>query len=179
MTNKELQILLSDIIDEEKFIYKTYEDEENIYVFTKFKKFKDIDFDDRYATVGGSSPIMVTKKSKKFKKTHNLEVPTQLVKENYRSPTLKSIAIGIMKRKYVNFNDLFNFLEINFLKEYTTRFTLADVLYEYDYDKEIFSFHFKKDQVKNNLIEFLKSINVKSYTDKKGYLVIYRIPKIS
>ncbi|WP_435262405.1 hypothetical protein [Tenacibaculum sp. nBUS_03] len=179
MTNKELQILLSDVIDEEKFIYKTYEDAENIYVFTRLKKFKDIDYDDRYATVGGNSPIKVNKKSKKFEKIHNLEVPNELVKENYKSPTLKDITIGIRKREYVNFNDVFNFLEIIFLKEDETKFTLADVLQEYDYDKEIFKFHFKNQQVKSDLIKFLKTVNVKSYTDPKGFLIINRIIKSS
>ncbi|TCI92779.1 hypothetical protein [Tenacibaculum sp. M341] len=179
MTNKELQILLNDEIDKEKFIYKTYEDEDNIYVFTKLKKFKDIDYDDRYSTVGGNSPIMVNKKSEKFKRVHNLEVPTKLLKDNYKRPTLKSITVGIEKRKYVNFNDVFNFLEINFIKEDETRFTLADVLYEYDYDKENFKFHFKKDQIQNNLIQFLETVNVKSCIDKKGYLIINRIPKNS
>lgn len=174
MKNKELETLLENLIGEDMYIYKKYEDEEDIYVFTKLKKFKDIDYDDRYATVGGNSPIIVNKKSKEFRKIHTLEVPTKLRDKYYIPPTVESITNGILKRKYVNFNDVFNFLEINFIKKDDYIFTLGDVLYGYDYNRETFTFHFKDEEIRDVLMKFLKSISVSNYMDANNNLIIKR-----
>lgn len=117
MTIEELEILLKGFIEEGKYIYKTFEDETYIYVFTKLEKLRGIDYDDRYGRVGGPGPIIVDKKTKEFKRAHYMDVPSELHKKYYVEPTVDSIAKGIVKRQYVNKGDMLSFVEIYYKGE--------------------------------------------------------------
>ncbi|MCD9583230.1 hypothetical protein LVK05_14400, partial [Tenacibaculum maritimum] len=86
MTIEKLEILLKDIIEEGKYIYKTFEDETYIYVFTKLEKLRGIDHDDRYAILGGPGPIVVDKQTKEFRRVHYMDVPSELHKKHYVEP---------------------------------------------------------------------------------------------
>ncbi|MGG8495170.1 hypothetical protein ACQY1Q_02030 [Tenacibaculum sp. TC6] len=177
MTNKEIKILLKDIIEEGKYIYKTFEDETYIYVFTKLEKLRGIDFDDRYATVGGLGPIVVNKQTKEFKRIHYMEVPSELHKKHYVEPTIDSIAKGIIKRQYVNKGDMLSFVEIYYKGEREEYFDYGKVFYDYKFEKEFIKANFKIEELRDKFISFLEILNVKCKVEHDGWLFITRVPK--
>ncbi|MCO7184903.1 hypothetical protein NH341_05665 [Tenacibaculum sp. XPcli2-G] len=162
MTIEELGILLKDMIPKDEYIYDTYEDETYIYAFTKLEKLRGIDFDDRYGKVGGPGPIRVNKKNKEFKRVSNRDVPSHYYDKNRVERTIDSIAKGIVKRKYVNFNNTYNFGKVlEDLKRETT---------------DIISLQFKDEEIRDQLISFLEVINVECELTDDGWLFITRIP---
>ncbi|CAA0229103.1 hypothetical protein [Tenacibaculum maritimum] len=177
MTIEKLEVLLKDIIEEGKYIYKTYEDKNYIYVFTKLKKLKGIDYDDRYGRVGGPGPIVVDKQTKEFRRVHYMDVPSELHKKHYVEPTIDDIAKGIKKRQYVNESDVYNFLKLNYRGN--EKFTFGEVLYDLEKDLEILSLRFKKNELRDKMINFLEVLNVKCKVEEDGWLVITRVPEQS
>ncbi|MGG8495169.1 hypothetical protein ACQY1Q_02025 [Tenacibaculum sp. TC6] len=177
MTIEKLEILLKDIIEEGKYIYKTYEDKDYIYVFTKLEKLRGIDHDDRYGRVGGPGPIVVDKQTKEFKRVHYMDVPSELRKRNSKKRTVDSIAKGIIKRKYVNEGDVYNFLKLNYRGN--EKFTFGKVLYDLEKDLEILSLQFKNNELRDKMINFFDVINVKCKVEDDGWLFITRVPKQS
>ncbi|SFZ84596.1 hypothetical protein [Tenacibaculum maritimum] len=177
MTIEELEILLKDIMEEGKYIYKTFEDETYIYVFTKLEKLRGIDHDDRYAILGGPGPIVVDKQTKEFRRVHYMDVPSELHKKHYVEPTIDDIAKGIKKRQYVNESDVYNFLKLNYRGN--EKFTFGEVLYDLEKDLEILSLRFKKNELRDKMINFLEVLNVKCKVEDDGWLVITRVPEQS
>ncbi|WP_407266674.1 hypothetical protein [Tenacibaculum maritimum] len=177
MTIEKLEILLRDIIEEGKYIYKTFEDETYIYVFTKLEKLRGIDHDDRYAILGGPGPIVVDKQTKEFRRVHYMDVPSELHKKHYVEPTIDDIAKGIKKRQYVNESDVYNFLKLNYRGN--EKFTFGEVLYDLEKDLEILSLRFKKNELRDKMINFLEVLNVKCKVEEDGWLVITRVPEQS
>ncbi|CAA0241653.1 hypothetical protein [Tenacibaculum maritimum] len=177
MTIEKLEILLKDIIEEGKYIYKTFEDETYIYVFTKLEKLRGIDHDDRYAILGGPGPIVVDKQTKEFRRVHYMDVPSELHKKHYVEPTIDDIAKGIKKRQYVNESDVYNFLKLNYRGN--EKFTFGEVLYDLEKDLEILSLRFKKNELRDKMINFLEVLNVKCKVEEDGWLVITRVPEQS
>ena len=174
MTIEKLEILLKDITEEGKYIYKTFEDETYIYVFTKLEKLRGIDFDDRYGKVGGYGPIRVNKETKEFRRVHYMDVPSELRKRNSKKRTVDSIAKGIIKRKYVNEGDVYNFLKLNYRGN--EKFTFGKVLNDLEKGLEILSLQFKNNELRDKMINFFDVINVKCKVEDDGWLVITRIP---
>ncbi|RKF03591.1 hypothetical protein C8N26_1981 [Tenacibaculum lutimaris] len=179
MTIEKLEILLKDIIEEGKYIYKTYEDKDYIYVFTKLKTLKGIDYDDRYAIVGGLGPILVDKQTKEFKRIHFMDVPSELHKKYYVEPTIDSIAKGIIKRQYVNKGDMLSFVEIYYKGERDEYFDYGKVFYDYKFEKEFIKVNFKIKELRDKFISFLEVLNVKCKVEDDGWLVITRVPEQS
>ncbi|CAA0178867.1 hypothetical protein [Tenacibaculum maritimum] len=177
MTIEKLEILLKDIMEEGKYIYKTFEDETYIYVFTKLEKLRGIDHDDRYAILGGPGPIVVDKQTKEFRRVHYMDVPSELHKKHYVEPTIDDIAKGIKKRQYVNESDVYNFLKLNYRGN--EKFTFGEVLYDLEKDLEILSLRFKKNELRDKMINFLEVLNVKCKVEEDGWLVITRVPEQS
>ncbi|MDO6674793.1 hypothetical protein Q4517_04440 [Tenacibaculum sp. 1_MG-2023] len=128
MTIEALEVLLKDTIPKGEYIYDTYEDETYIYAFTKLEKLRGIDFDDRYGKVGGPGSIRVNKKNKEFKRGSNRDIPSHFFEKDYVEPTIDSIAKGIVKRQYVNFNDTYNFCKIKFKEKDDSKFNFDKVL---------------------------------------------------
>ncbi|MFL0116103.1 hypothetical protein V2675_10050 [Tenacibaculum maritimum] len=180
MTIEKLEILLKDIIEEGKYIYKTFEDETYIYVFTKLEKLRGIDHDDRYGRLGGLGPIVVDKQTKEFKRVHYMDVPSELRKRNSKKRTVDSIAKGIKKRQYVNFNDTYNFCKLKFEENSDfSEFNFGKAIYDYKEDKEVLSLQFRNNELRDKMINFFNILNVKCKVEEDGWLVITRVPEQS
>ncbi|WP_407268525.1 hypothetical protein [Tenacibaculum maritimum] len=179
MTIEKLEVLLKDIIEEGKYIYKTFEDETYIYVFTKLEKLRGIDHDDRYGRVGGPGPIVVDKQTKEFRRVHYMDVPSELHKKHYVEPTIDDIAKGIKKRQYVNKGDMLSFVEIFYKGEIEEYFDYGKVFYDYKFEKEFIKASFKIEELRDKFISFLEVLNVKCKVEEDGWLVITRVPEQS
>ncbi|GFD80264.1 hypothetical protein KUL118_31260 [Tenacibaculum sp. KUL118] len=174
MTIEELGILLKDMIPKDEYIYDTYEDETYIYAFTKLEKLRGIDFDDRYGKVGGYGPIRVNKETKEFMWGSNMHVPSHFFEKDYVEPTVDSIAKGIVKRQYVNFNDTYDFCKIKFKEKDDSKFNFGKAIYNHKETTDILSLHFKDNELRDKMINFFDVINVKCEVEDDGWLVITR-----
>ena len=172
MTKEQLKITLNEVLNQEDFIYKILEDEIYFYAFTKNKKLKGIDFDDRYSRVGGLGPFRVNKRTKEITRINYSEIPSFLIRKKRKTNTIDSIGKAILKRKYINVNDTYNFLKINYKK--ADDFNFGKVLTDFKEDKNLLSLNFKDTILKNRLIDFLKSLNVKFSLKDENWLLIIR-----
>ena len=178
MTKEELTILVKDMIPKGEYIYDTYEDETYIYAFTKIEKLRGIDFDDRYGKVGGPGPIRIHKKTKEFIRVSSRDVPSHYYDKNRVERTINSIAKGIVKRQYVNFNDTYNFCRIKFNEKDDSKFNFGKVLEDLKRETtDLISLQFKDDEIRDKLISFLEVVNVECELSEDGWLYITRVPK--
>ncbi|MCD9598146.1 hypothetical protein LVK08_14280, partial [Tenacibaculum maritimum] len=115
--------------------------------------------------------------TKEFKRVHYMDVPSELRKRNSKKRTVDSIAKGIKKRQYVNEGDVYNFLKLNYRGN--EKFTFGKVLYDLEKDLEILSLRFKKNELRDKMINFFDILNVKCKVEEDGWLVITRVPEQS
>ena len=107
-------------------------------------------------------------------------MPSELHKKHYVKPTIDSIAMGIVKRQYVNFNDTYNFCKLKFEEDGDySEFNFGKAIYDYKENEGILSLQFKNNELRNRMINFLEVLKVKCEIQSDGWLVITRVPEQS
>jgi hypothetical protein len=177
MTNKEIKILLKDFFIEGDIIGDTYQDKKYLYVIRTTKELQENGHDDRVVPERHAI-FRIEKETKQFEEIHPLFFPIELLPKE-TPPTLDDIAKGIIKRQFINERDFLNIVQIFYGENYDPDFNFENIFYDEKYEREIIWAHFKNDELRDKVINFLEVINVKCKVEDDGWLVITRVPEQS
>ncbi|MDY8138490.1 hypothetical protein [Aquimarina sp. 2201CG5-10] len=175
MTNEEIDKLLKGELKENEVIEFLVRDGDFIYISTPTIDQVNNPDDDRYKTVGGKGPIKINLLTKEFERIHYLYFPSHLLTEPVL-PKLSEIKEGIRKRKYLNENDVYNFVS-NIRGE-----DFDKVFYRFEaYDEDHIRVSFRIKDIQQKFECFLNENNLNFIKEKEDegleLLMVYRYPR--
>lgn len=171
MTNKEIKILLKDFFIEGDIIGDTYQDKKYLYVIRTTKELQENGHDDRVVPERHAI-FRIEKEIKQFEEIHPLFFPKELLPKK----TPQTIE-GIKKRKFINRFDVLNVVQIFYGGIDDPIFNFGNIFYDHKYEREIIRLHFKSDEIQERFVKFLKDVNIKSFVNEEGYLILERVPE--
>lgn len=175
MTNKEIKIVLKDLFEAGDIIGETYNDEKYLYVIRTTKELKENGRDDRVVPERHAI-FRIEKETQQYQEIHPLFFPTELLPKK-ESPTIEGIVKGIKKRQFINRFDVLNAVQIFYRGVEDIYFNFGNIFYDHKYEREIIRAHFKSTVIQDEFVNFLEMVNIKSFVDEEGYLIITRVPE--
>ncbi|RKF03589.1 hypothetical protein C8N26_1979 [Tenacibaculum lutimaris] len=175
MTIEALEILLKDFFIEEDIIGDTYQDEKYLYVIRTTKELQENGHDDRVVPERHAI-FRIEKETKQFEEIHPLFFPQKLLPKK-ALPTIEGIREGIKKRKFINRFDVLNVVQIFYGGIDDPIFNFGNIFFDHKYEREIIRLHFKSDEIQERFVKFLKDVNIKSFVNEEGYLILERVPE--
>ncbi len=171
MADHELKILFKELMDDNEVIGEQYKDGDFLYVFTQTIEQRDHPNDDRHKTVGGKGPIRLNLLTNEFERIHYMDFPSEIVE--ITTPVLDQISKGILERKYVNQDDIFDFVKNVYGEDF------SEVFDDLNFQTDEMYVSFKVPEVQNKLQTFLEKNKIKYSIEKDGSLKITRVPRSS
>ena len=166
ITEKKLKTLFQDLLDENEVIGEKFQDGNLLYVFTQTKEQQNNPNDDRYKTAGGKGPIKLNLITKEFERIHYLDFPSEIIEVS--NPTLDQISKGINQRKYVNQDDIFDFVTNIYGDDF------GEIFFDIHFMTDRILISFKLKEVQDKLLLFLKQNNIEYTHAQDGSIEIIR-----
>lgn len=165
---------LNKVLEEGEYIDKEYKKDNYIYILTKTRNQIDNPNDDRFNTVGGNGPIRINLETNKTERIHYMDFPSEILPD-ISIPSLDEIANNIKCIKYLNEDDVFNFIH-NICED-----DFSEVFYRFECEQDEMRLSFRKEKIHNHFLIFLNKNSLKYILNEEDnnlkLIIINRIPR--